>query len=72
MNDPYDMNLARSSYCNMQYKRNISDANHTFQGHFLHYLVISNRNLEMLMGINNAYCSTEAVLLVRSLNGRME
>ena len=32
--------------------------NHTFQGQFLHYLVIFNRKLEILMGIYNAYCGT--------------
>ena len=42
----------------MQYKWHFLHENHTFQGHFLHYLVVSNRKLEMLMGIYNAYCSS--------------
>ena len=42
----------------MQYKWHFLYENHTFQGKFLHYLVIFNRNLEILMGISNAYCGT--------------
>jgi len=38
-------------YCNLQYKWHFSYENYTFQGQFLHYLVISNRKLEIVMGI---------------------
>jgi hypothetical protein len=34
-------------YCNMRYKWHFLYENHTFQGQFLHDLVISNRKLEM-------------------------
>ena len=52
----------------MQYKWHFLYENHTFQGQFLHYLVISNRKLEMLMGIYNAYCSMYLVETRSDLN----